>query len=249
MNKGNAEKFPSVGKRARAGNPVRGLFLIAIVLLVALAACSPGQPAALTQTAAADGTTSTPAEATPAPTASPTEVPATVTASPSPTAVPPLSPGVLQALKDAFYCLTNNINYAPLIKLTQYCPGYWAGSWSNMHTLDGILIRESLEPYLDPLDNLRWKFDGLTDVKKDERSSTKVNPIYTGMLSTTLTGDVTLTCPSGTPAPIQTSVSIPINGEARIAVYNYASEVQETIRIESWDIQGNPLEDYCSTLP
>jgi len=154
----------------------------------------------------------------------------------------------MQALKDAFNCLTNNLNYAPSIDLTQFCPGYWAGTTSNMYTLDGVVIGKQLAPYLTPLSNLRWKFDSLTDMQKDEKLSTTVNPIYTGTLSTILTGSVNLKCPSGTPAPFDTSVSIPIKGKARISVYNYLNQAQETIQIESWTIQGNPLQDYCSTL-
>jgi hypothetical protein len=116
-----------------------------------------------------------------------------------------------------------------------------------MYKVDGTLVRKSLEPYLTPLSNLHWNFTSLTDVKKDERS-TNTNQIYTGLLSTTLTGDVTLKCPSGTPVPFQTSVNIPINGEVQISVYNYPNQARETLHIESWTIQGKPLEDYCSRL-
>jgi hypothetical protein len=155
----------------------------------------------------------------------------------------------MQGLKDAFNCLTNNLVYAPNINLTMFCPGYWTGSSANMNTLDGNVIRKQLVPYLSPLEGLRWRFGSLSEVQKDERLSTKVNPVYTATLSTILAGDVTLTCPSGTPAPFQTTVSIPIKGTVRFSVYDYPNQAQEYIQIESWTIQGNPLEDYCAGLP
>ncbi len=88
----------------------------------------------------------------------------------------------------------------------------------------------------------------MADVVKDEELSTTVNPVYTATLYTSLTGNVTLQCPGGTATPTPTSVNIPINGQARISVYNYLNQAQETIQIESWTILGNPLKDYCSTL-
>jgi hypothetical protein len=184
----------------------------------------------------------------PAQTASPTDVPATSTVSPSPTATLPFSPVVMQAFKDAFNCITNNMVHAHNIPLSQFCPKYWDSTPAIMNKLDGVVIRQSLEPYLSPLDNLRWRFTSLTDVRKDEPLSSSVNQVYTAMLYSTLTGDVTLKCPSGSPAPFQTSVNIPINGEVRISVKNYTSQPQETIQIESWKIQGDPLKDYCTTL-
>jgi hypothetical protein len=225
---------------------VIGLFVTGISLLGLLAACAPTASPAKTQTKAMAGLTNAPEPATPIATETSTAA-ATITASPSLTATPPLSPVEIQGLKDAFICLTNNLEYASNIKLTDFCPGYWSSSTTNINKVDGTLVRKSLEPYLTPLSNLHWNFTGLTDVKKDERS-TNTNQIYTGLLSTTLTGDVTLKCPSGTPAPFQTSVNIPVNGEVRISVYNYPNQAHETLHIDSWTIQGKPLEDYCSTL-
>lgn len=233
-------------KKTRITILLRGLLLIGMGLAVGLGACSPVKTAAPTQTSAPVVIPVASDTATPAPTATQTAVPATIT--PSPTATLPFSAVVMQAVKDAFSCLTNNMIYAPSIDLTQYCAGYWAGTLSNRYTLDGGLIEKQLEPYLTPLANLRWKYDSLTDVQKDVNLSTTVNPVYTGQLSTILTGNVSLNCPSGTPAPFQTTVKIPIKGEARISVYNYLNQAQETIQIESWTIQGNPLQDYCSTL-
>jgi hypothetical protein len=238
-----------LNKKARIAIMACSLLLIGISLSGLLAACSPANPAAQTRTAAFVGMTDATQPAAPVPTAWQTELPATITASPSLTATPPLSPFVMQTLKDAFYCLTNNLTYAPNIRLTQFCPGYWSGSSSNVYKLDGTLVRKSLEPFLTPLGNLHWKFTSLTDVKKDERFSTNTNQIYTGVLSTTLTGEVNLECPSGTPLPFQTSVSIPINGEVRISVFDYPDQPHETVQIESWTIQGDPLEDYCAALP
>jgi hypothetical protein len=228
------------------------LILSAVVIGVSLSAiltgCSPASPTPLTKTVALSERGSVTETPEPAPSASPTDVPATSTISPSPTATPPLSPVVMQALKDAFNCLTNNMVHAHNIPLTQFCPGYWDSTPANMYKLDGVVIRQSLEPHLSPLDNLRWNFTSLTDVRKDEPLSTSVNQVYTARLSSTLTGDVTLKCPSGSPAPFQAAVSIPINGEARISVKNYPDQPQETIQIESWKVQGDPLKDYCTTL-
>jgi hypothetical protein len=234
------------GKKTHRSILIRGLLLIGIGLSAGLGACSAVKPAAPTQTSAPVVLPVASDTATPAPTSTQTAVPATIT--PSPTATLPLSAVAVQALKDAFNCLTFNINYAPSINLTQYCSGYWDNTSSNMYTLDGAVIEKQLEPYLTPLANLRWRFDSLSSVQKDERLSTTVNPIYTGLLSTVLTGNINLNCPSGTPAPLQTTVNIPIKGEARISVYNYLNQAQETIQIESWTIQGNPLQDYCTTL-
>jgi hypothetical protein len=225
---------------------IRGLLMIGISLSSALGACSPVKPAASTQTSAPVGIPAAADTPTVVPAATSTSVPATV--APSLTATLPLSAVVQQALKDAFNCLTNNLIYASNITLTNYCPGYWAGSTSNIYTLDGVVIRKELVPNLSPLSNIRWKFSSLTDVQKDERLSTTVNMVYTATLSTTLTADANLKCPSGTPAPFQSSVIIPIKGVARISVYNYLNQAQETIQIESWTIKGNPLEDYCTAL-
>lgn len=239
-------RFARGGEKTRIPILIRGLLLIGMGLSVGLAACSSVKPAAPTQTSAPVVIPVASDTATPAPTATQTTVPATIT--PSPTATLPFSTVVVQAFKDAFNCLTNNLTYAPSIDLTQFCPGYWAATTSNMYTLDGVVIGKQLEPYLTPLSSLRWKFDSLTEVQMDEQLSTTVNPIYTGTLSTILSGSVTLKCPSGTPAPFETSVSIPIKGKARISVYNYLNQAQETIQIMSWTIQGDPLQDYCSTL-
>lgn len=231
-----------------------GIFLarmarLGVGLLVLLAACSPKVPAATS----APATLPAPVEqATPVPSPTTTPVPVTISATPtlppSPTPTPPYSAVVTQALKDAFSCLANNLTYAPNINLTNFCPGYWSSSSSNINSLDGFVIRKGLVPYLASMDNIRWKLDGVSDVQKDERLSSTLNPIYTATLSTILSADATLKCPSGTPAPFQTKVSIPIKGVARIAVYDYANQAQEYIRIESWSIQGNPLQDYCATL-
>jgi hypothetical protein len=172
----------------------------------------------------------------------------TITPSPSATATLPIAPAVIQGLKDAFNCLTNNINYAPNMRLDHFCPAYWGDTSANLQNMDGTLLRKSLEPNLSPLRNLRWRLTGITDVKKDEVHSTKVNPIYTANLSTVLSGDVTLACPSGTPAPFETTVNIPVSGQARISISNYLNEPVESVQIESWAVQGNPLEDYCATL-
>ena len=226
---------------------IRGLLLIGISLSSVLTACSTAKPAAMTQTPAPVGIPTAADTPTPVPAATSTPVPP-ATVAPSLTATLPFSAVVLQALKDAFNCLTNNLIYASNITLTNYCPGYWAGSTSNIYTLDGVVIRKELVPNLTPLSNIRWKFNSLTDVQKDEQLSTTVNVIYTATLSTILTADANLKCPSGTPAPFQSSVTIPIKGVARIAVYNYLNQAQETIQIESWTIQGNPLQDYCAAL-
>jgi len=222
--------------------------LLGVGLSGVLAACSPASPTAKPGTAALTGPTQAADTATPAPQPTATDVPATSTRSPSPTATPPLSPVVIQALKDAFNCLTNNMVHAAYLPLTRFCPGYWDSTPANMYQLDGVTLREKLEPYLSPLDNLRWRFASITDVQKDEALSTSVNPVYTAKLSAILTGDVTLKCPSGTPAPYQTTVAIPLTGEARLSVLNYKNQAQETIQIESWKIQGDPLKDYCATL-
>jgi hypothetical protein len=248
MQKYNAVMRETQKTRARFAVLAGTFLLIGAGLSGTLSACAPTNPHALTQTADLAAKSSATETATPLPTDSPTEIPATITPSPSLTATPPFSPAVTQALRDAFNCITNNLSFAPGTKLTDFCPGYWSSSWSNTHDLDGVLIRSSLEPYMSPLSNLRWRFNGLSDIQKDEVYSTKVNQIYTGTLSTTLSGDVNLACPSGTPAPFQTSVSIPINGEVRISVYNYLGQPRETVRIESWKIDGNPLQDYCATL-
>jgi hypothetical protein len=237
-----------LSNKARISILIRRTFLFGIGLSFLLTACSPAGQSVLTRTAAIADMNDITETPSPAPIASPTDSPATITTSPSVTPAPPLSPVVMQALKDAFNCLSNNMVYAPNIPLTQFCPGYWGRTSSNRNTLDGVLIRKQLEPYLSPLSGLRWRFTSLTDVQKDERLSTTVNQVYTARLSTTLTGDVNLECPSSARAPSQTSVSIPVNGEARISVYNYRNQAQETIQIESWTIEGNPLEDYCSTL-
>jgi hypothetical protein len=240
MNNRNIRNKFIFGNHHRTLVQLFGLCLIGTGLL---AACS---PAASTQTRAA---AADPSAAAIQPSALiPTDtLTATITASPALTATPPLPYAEMQALKDAFYCLTNNLKYAPNIKLTDFCPGYWSSSLSNISKVDSALIRKSLEPYLSPLDSLNWKFTSLTDLKKDERS-TSTNQIYTATLSTVLTGDVKLSCPSGSPEPFQTLVNIPINGEVRISVYNYPNQARETLHIESWTIQGKPLEDYCSTL-
>jgi len=211
--------------RARAAILAPGLLLVGIIFSGLVAGCAP-------------------ASATDAPTVAP----ATVTPSPSATATLPVSPAVIQGLKDAFNCLTNNLNYAPSRHLTEFCPGYWGRTSANMQTLDGTLLRKSLEPSLYPLRDLRWRLTGITDIKKDEGHSTNANPIYTATLSTTLSGDATLACPSGTPAPFETTVSIPINGEALISVFNYLNGPVESVQILSWAIEGNPLEDYCAGL-
>jgi hypothetical protein len=222
--------------------------IIGISLSAILSGCSPASPTPLTKTVELSEVVSATETPELAPTASPTDVPATSTVSPSPTTTLPFSPVVMQAFKDAFNCITNNMVHAHNIPLTQFCPKYWDSTPANMNKLDGVVIRQSLEPYLSPLDNLRWSFTSLTDVRKDEGISTSVNQVYTAMVSSTLTGDVTLKCPSGSPAPFQTTVKIPINGEARIAVKKYPSQPLETIQIESWKIQGDPLKDFCSTV-
>jgi len=236
-----------LNKKTRTAILSSHLLLIGTGLLIMLTACAPATPAVVNQTDEPNVLADVAQSATPAPTSSPTESPATATVAPSPTPLP-LSPVVMQALRDAFNCLTNNLAFAPNIALTHFCPGYWNSTATNMYKLDGVMIRNELEPYLSPLSNLRWRFTSLTDVQKDERLSTSVNQVYTATLSTTLTGEVNLKCPSGTPAPFRTTVSIPISGEARISVYNYLNQAQETIQIESWNIQGDPLKDYCSTL-
>src|SRR5271157_2573028 len=233
------------GKKDRNAILIRSLLLIGMGLASALAACSPVKPAAPTQTSAPVVIPVAADTPTPVPTATQTAVPAT--AAPSLTATPPLSSVAIHALKDAFNCLTNNLIYASNINLVNYCPGYWTSSTSNMYTLDGTVIRKQLVPNLSPLSNIRWKYTSLTDVQKDENLSTTVNTVYTALLSTTLSADVHLNCPSGTPAPFQTTASIPIKGVARISIYNYLNQAQETIQIESWTIQGNPLQDYCAT--
>jgi hypothetical protein len=227
---------------------VRSLLLIALGLTVVLEGCSAAKPASPTPTSPPVVIPADTPTATPIPTALPTEAAPTSTASPSPTVTLPFSAVVAQALKDSFNCITNNMTYAPSISLTAFCPGYWDSTTSNMYTLDGVVVRKDLEPYLTPLSSLRWRLVSVTNVVKDESLSTTVNPIYTATLSTILTGDITLKCPTGTPAPFQTSVSIPINGQARISVINYLNQAQETIQIESWNIKTDPLKDYCATL-
>lgn len=236
------------GKKARSAILIRSLLLIGISLASTLAACSPAKPAAPTQTSEPFVLPTAMDTATPLPTATQTSIPATSTLSPSLTATLPLSAVAMQGLKDAFNCLTSNLIYMSNINLTNFCPGYWTSTNSNMYNLDGVVIRKELVPNLSPLSNIRWKFDSLTDVQKDDRLSTTVNSIYTATLSTILSANANLKCPSGTPAPFQTSVSIPIKGVARISVYNYLNQAQETIQIESWTIQGDPLKDYCTTL-
>ena len=233
-------------KKVRSMILVRDLLMIGISLLCLLSACTPASSASPTQTSAPFGSPAARGTVTPLPFANPTSVPSTFI--PSPVAAQPLSAVAMQALTDAFNCLTNNLTYAPYINLTHYCPGYWDITSANITSLDGFTIREQLEADLNPMTDIRWKFDSLTEVQKDERLSTPLNSIYTGMLSTTLTANVTLSCPSGTPAPFQTMVTIPIQGVARIAVYDYLGQAQETIQIESWTIQGNPLQVYCATL-
>jgi len=229
--------------------PLKGLVTIGLGLVCALSACSPKTPAVTP----APVTLATPVEQfTSIPSSTATLVPETPTSTqtfaPSLTPTPPFSPVVLQALKDAFSCLGNNLTYAPNINLTNFCPGYWSSSSSNINSLDGFVIRKGLAPYLASMENIRWKLDGISEVQKDERLSTQLNPVYTATLSTVLSADATLKCPSGTPAPFQTKVSIPIKGTARIAVYDYANQAQEYIQIESWSIQGDPVRDYCATL-
>jgi hypothetical protein len=235
------------GKKVRRAILVRGLLLIGLGLAGALGACSPVEPASPTQIAVPLGSPVAADSATPLATVAQTYVPATLT--PALTATPPLSAVAMQGLKDAFNCLANNLTYAPNVNLTQFCPGYWTGSSANINTLDGIVIRKQLVPYLIEPGNIRWKLESLSDVRKDERLSTTVNPVYTGTLSTILSADVTLKCPSGTPAPFQTSVRIPVKGVARISVYDYVNQAQEYIQIESWTIQGDPLQEYCAALP
>ncbi len=224
------------------------VFLAAGLLL--LAACSPAAPAPAPTAVVPTPVPIQPTAAAPSDTATaaPTEIPPTLTLSPSLTPTPPFSPTVMQALNDAFSCLERNLTYMPNIVLTQFCPGYWSASGANINSLDGHLIRAELEAALTSMDAIRWRLEGVSDVQLDENLSTTTNPIYTATLATTFSASGTLTCPGGTPAPFQTTVSIPIQGTARIAVYDYTNAPQEIIQIESWNVTGNPVQEYCAAL-
>jgi hypothetical protein len=233
--------------KSRLALLTRAALLMGLGLTMLLTACSAIAPDAPAQNPSPTSEVVATATPRPRPTASPTQPPATL--EPSPTATPPLSWTVMQALRDSFNCLTNNLNFSPGTRLTDFCPGYWGNTTPITHNFDAVLIRTKLEPALTPLDNLRWRLDEVTDVVKDEAHSTRTNPVYRLTLSSTLSGDVTLTCPSGTPAPVQTTVNIPISGQALIYVYDYQNEPRATMRIESWAIEGDPVVDYCAKLP
>jgi len=225
--------------------PIRGLAYLGLALVVALAACAPKA----TATSAPITLPTQIEQATQAPIATATAVPATATEAPteapSLTATPPFNPVVMQALKDSFNCLANYLTYTPNVNVVNFCPGYWTASLSNMAGLNDQLIHRGILTYLTSMDTIRWRLDSVTDVVQDQRLSTALNPVYTARLSTTLLASATLNCPPG-PAKTQAAVSIPITGTARFSIYNYANQAQEYIQIDSWTVDGNPLQDYCA---
>jgi len=227
------------------------LFLAGLVCLGLLSACSAGGAFSPTITPAVFSTLGfeQPTTSTPAATDTPVQATATLTptSAPSATATAVYSAVVAQALSDAVRCLGDNLTYAPGFDMTTFCPGYWSASSSNLN-LYGSLISARLLPALGSASNIVWSLAGVADVSLDTGLSTVTNQVYTARLSTVLSANAALTCPAGQTTPAGTAIQIPIQGKARFSVYNYASQAQEYIRIDSWIISGNPLEEYCSGL-
>jgi hypothetical protein len=200
--------------------------------------------------------TATPITSTPTPTATPTITPTfspsftpslTSTFTPTPTATAELPVFALRDLRNAFVCLTGYINAQSTLHLVQFCPTNWDGTDMNTVDFEGYVVNVKLLPFLAPYSNLQWSFDSLADVQLDAVTSSSINRVYTVTLSTVLTADATLSCPSGIPAPFPTSVHIPVSGVARIATY-YPDTPQEVTKIESWTIRDNPIQALCNTL-
>ena len=243
--------------------------VVAAGLLIAGAASTPtrdyalravlGSPTPSATTAATftpTGTASTTPTPTPAATATSTvqptftptgTLPFTPTFTLTPSATPELPAFALRDLRNAFSCLTNYINVQSSLHLVQSCPANWDGTDMNTIDFEGYVVDIKLLPFLAPYTNLQWTFVGLTDVQPDADTSSSINAVYTVTLSTTLTANATLSCPSGTPAPFQTPVTLPVRGVARIATY-YPGTPQEVTKIESWTIRDNPIQSLCNTL-
>jgi hypothetical protein len=191
--------------------------------------------------------------ATPTPSATSTITPTIVIPSLTPsftltlTPTPELSIFALRDLRNAFTCLTSYLTSKSTLHLVQYCPTNWDGTDMNTVDFEGYVINVKLLPFLSPFSNLQWSFGSLTNVQLDTITSSSINQVYTVTLSSDLAADGTLTCPSGTPAPFQTSVQIPITGVARISTY-YPDTPQEITKIESWTIRDNPIQTLCNTL-
>jgi len=200
--------------------------------------------------------TATPITPTPTPSVTPTITPTfTITYTPSltPTDTPTLTPTpelpafALRDLRNAFSCLTGYINAQSTLHLVQYCPVNWDGTDMNTVDFEDYVVNVKLLPFLAPFSNFQWSFDSLTNIQFDTVTSSSINRVYTVTLSSVLTADANLSCPSGTPAPFQTSVRLPVSGVARIATY-YPDTPQEVTKIESWTVRENPIQTLCNTL-
>jgi hypothetical protein len=226
--------------------PVRSYAVAAV-----LGTSTPTQTATITPTP-----TATPVTSTPTPTGTPTITPtftqtftstAVPTRTPTPTPTPELPTFALRDLRNAFTCLTGYLNAQSTLHLVQFCPANWDGTDMNTVDFEGYVVNVKLLPFLAPFTDLQWSFDGLTNVQLDTVTSSSINRVYTVTLSSVLTADAILACPSGSPAPFQTSVRIPVQGVARIATY-YPDTPQEVTKIESWTIRDNPIQTLCNTL-
>ncbi len=241
----------NIPRNSRAPVRVARELLAGLALAGLLAACSPTAPTAPTQAPPAAAASQPAAAAlpsdTPAPAALPTLTFTLPAASPSPSATLPFSFSVQYDLSAAFSCLSDQLNYLPSVDLVRFCPGYWESAGPVTSSLQNSLIRTKLMPNLTKPSNIRWTIDSLSGVQEDTALSTKSNRIYTITLATTFSANAVPACPGTKSASSLTSVSIPIQGTARIAVY-YPDQPQEYTLIVSWSVKGDPFQEYCASL-